>query len=319
MTELAIFQERFNVHLKKFLDLQTRTVAKHTQNPSVIDYIDHTKEIILGPGKRIRPYIAYLMYKSLGGQDDENALKLLVGLEIFHSYGLVQDDIIDKGKRRHGEETTHIYVAKKLKQEERRGDHEHIGNSQAMLVSGILFSWSQKIIDSNSNFDPEKMAKVKNLFHEMAEEVGIGQMVDVDITTRDNVSEQDIYEKTRLKTAGYSFIKPLQIGAALAGNKTEEIEVFCREFGLRMGIAFQTQDDLLDVTSSDSELGKTSSSDKSQNQHTYFSYFESPEVGKEIIAKNFREARELVRTLSINEDSKRKFFNLIDAIEKRKF
>lgn len=317
MTELALFQERFNIHLKSFLDTKINSVTNHTKNPSIIGSINHAREIILGPGKRIRPYIAFLMYKSLGGQDDEEALKLLVGLEIFHSFGLTHDDIIDNGKLRHGEETSHTYITGKLKKEKRRGDLEHVGKSQAILIGDLLFTWSLEIISHNERFDPKRMEKVRSLFHEMAEEVAVGQMVDVDITTRTNVSKEDIDEKTRLKTAGYSFIKPLQIGAALSGNKTNEIVDFCKEFGLRMGIAFQTQDDLLDINSNDSELGKTSSLDKSQNQHTYFTHFQSSEYGKGVIKDNFRKAREAVEKLKLADDYKQQFFDLIEIIENR--
>jgi geranylgeranyl pyrophosphate synthase len=75
----------------------------------------------------------------------------------------------------------------------------------------------------------------------------------------------------------------------------------------------------LDITSSDQKLGKTTSLDKTQNQHTYFTYFPSLEYGKEIIKDNFGKARKIVDNLKVNEIYKQKFLNLIEIIEKRTF
>jgi geranylgeranyl diphosphate synthase type I len=246
-------------------------------------------------------------------------MKLLVFLEIFHSFCLIHDDIIDKGNLRHGIPTSQAYIYSKLKKENRIGDLKHVSNSQAILLGDIMLTLSQEILNSNNDLDQKVMQKVKSYFYEMVDEVVVGQMIDADIVTRKNVSKDLIDNKTRLKTAGYSFIKPLLIGAALSGNLNRNFETFCKEFGITMGIAFQTQDDLLDLTSSDQKLGKTTSLDKTQNQHTYFTYFPSLEYGKRIIKDNFGKARRLVDNLKVNKTYKQKFFNLIEIIEKRTF
>ena len=75
----------------------------------------------------------------------------------------------------------------------------------------------------------------------------------------------------------------------------------------------------MDITSSDKKLQKTTSLDKSQNQHTYFTYFKSLEEGKKIMEKNFNKAKDLVKKLSINGDAKKKFLNLIELIQTRTF
>ena len=161
------------------------------------------------------------------------------------------------------------------------------------------------------------MHKVKTFFYEMVDEVCIGQMIDVDITTRKKVSKDLIDEKTRLKTAGYSFIKPLQIGAALSGKDNIGIQKFCKEFGLRMGTAFQTQDDLLDITSSAKQLGKTVSLDASQHKRTYFNYYKSADEGKRIIKENLDKAKKLIKKLPIEKFYIQKFLNLVKIIEER--
>jgi len=319
MENLLIFKKKFDILLENYLDVKIKQISKYTKDASILDYINYLKKNSLHGGKRIRPYLAYLAYQTFSDEENENVMKLLVSLEIFHSFCLIHDDIIDKGNLRHGIPTSQAYIYSKLKKENRIGDLRHVSNSQAILLGDILFSWTQEILNLNNDLDLKIMQKVKSYFYKMIDEVVIGQMLDADIVTRKNVSKELIDNKTQLKTAGYSFIKPLLIGAALSGNTNRDIENFCKEFGLAMGIAFQTQDDLLDITSSDQKLGKTTSLDKTQNQHTYFTYFPSLEYGKEIIKDNFGKARKIVDNLKVNEIYKQKFLNLIEIIEKRTF
>ena len=323
MENLGIFKNKFDICLEKYLDKKIDNISIFTKDSSILRYINYLKEVSLSGGKRIRPYLAYLMYKTLCKEDQpaggEKALEFLVFLEIFHIFCLIHDDVMDKSSLRHGIPTVHAYISGMLKKEKRIGDLNHVSNSQAILLGDVLLAWSQEIINSSKNFSQKIIDKVNVYFHGMVDEVSVGQMIDVDITTRKKVSKELIDEKTRLKTAGYSFIKPLLIGAALSGNSNKSVETFCKEFGLGMGIAFQTQDDLLDIISSKSKLGKTIALDKSQNQHTYFTYFPSIEDGKKIIEENFNQAKKLVENLKIENLYKQKFLILIGTIKKRSF
>jgi geranylgeranyl diphosphate synthase, type I len=319
MDNLKLFKKEFDVCLERYLDKKIANISKFTKDRFILDYIEYLKNISLSGGKRIRPYLAYLMYQTLCGQENKKVLEFLVFLEIFHIFCLIHDDIMDKSNLRHGIPTVHLHILNLLKKEKRIGDLNHVSNSQAILLGDILLTWSQEIINSDKNFSQKIVGHVNKYFYKMVDEVCVGQMIDVDITTRKDVSEEVIDEKTRLKTAGYSFIKPLLIGAALSGKINQDIETFCREFGLKMGIAFQTQDDLLDITASDSKLGKTTSSDKSQNQHTYFSYFPSLDYGKKIIFQNFNQARELVKKMKMKKYNKQNLLRLIDIVENRSY
>lgn len=319
MNDLELFKQKFDVYFDACLEKKIKNISKFTVDFSILSYIDYLKRIFLPGGKRIRPYLAFLIYKTLNGKGDKKVLELLVFLEIFHDYCLVHDDIIDKSNLRHGIPTANVFVSNYLKKEKRIGDLNHVGNSQAILLGDILLIWSQEILNLDKKFPQETINKVKEYYYEMVNEVIVGQMIDVDISTRKNIPKELIDEKTKLKTAGYSFINPLLIGAALCGKDSSEIKTFCKEFGLAMGVAFQTQDDLLDISSSDNKLGKRTSLDKSQNQHTYFTYFPSLEYGKKLIADNFKKAKKLVGKLKIENLYKRKFINLIEIIEKRSF
>jgi len=318
MNDIEIFKQKFDIYLKNYLDKKTQYLTNYTKDQDILDYCFYAKKITLAGGKRIRPYIAYLMYESFGGKEVEKALKVLVSLEVFHSFCLIHDDIIDRGTLRHGLPTLHIYIAKRLKKEKRYGDLDHIGTSQAMLVGDIFLSWSQENLNLNKDFAPNIMNRVKIIFYQMLHEVAIGQMIDVDITTRNKVAKTLIDEKIRLKTAGYSFIKPLQIGMTLTGEKLSKIDKFCEEFGLSLGTAFQTQDDLLDITSTEKELSKTVLSDVATHQHTYITQL-GIKKAKEIMENNFKKAKALIENLPVEKNYKQKFFDLLGVIEKRTF
>jgi geranylgeranyl diphosphate synthase, type I len=318
MNELKTFKKVFDFYLAEYLDRKIKNLGKFTKDSSILNYIHYLKEISLSGGKRIRPYLAYLIYQALCEKENKKeALAFLVFLEIFHTFCLIHDDIMDKSSLRHKIPTINSYVETLLKRDNRSGDLNHVGNSQAILLGDILFSWSQEIINTNKYFSSKIISKINEHFYDMVDEVCIGQMIDVDIVTRKNVLKNLIDEKTKLKTAGYSFIKPLLIGAALSGNTNKKIEDFCQNFGLTMGTAFQIQDDLLDMTSSEKILGKTTGLDKSQNQHTYFTYFPSLEYGKKIIGENFKQARKLIKNSSINENGKKRLFDLVSFLEER--
>lgn len=315
-TSMQEFKQKFDPFLEKTLDSKVKSIAKYTEDSSVIDYIEHANRITLSSGKRIRPYLAFLMYESLGGQEEEKALKFLTSLEIFHAFCLTHDDIMDKSPKRHHVSTSHLYIPEILEKKNGIGDLEHVGVSQAILLGDLQFTWSNEIVNLSTDFNPHLIHKIRAHFYDMINEVSIGQMLDVDIATRKNSPKELIDAKTKLKTAGYTFIKPLLIGAALSGNTNEKIEAFCREFGEKMGIAYQIQDDLLDRTSSAEKLGKPTSLDESQNQYTYFTH-SSHQEGEEEISESFKQARNLIETSFLNESSREKFFSLVNFVENR--
>ncbi|MEK7534194.1 MAG: polyprenyl synthetase family protein [Patescibacteria group bacterium] len=350
------FKERFDPILKTTLEQKISHLTKLTddkEDASILEGLDYMKKLVLEDGKRIRPYMAYLMYSALGGKNTEQALRLFTSLELFHAFGFIHDDIIDKGSRRRGMDTLHIHIANKLQKGGQSTDYFHIGNSQSILLGDRLHGWSQEIINSNSHFDEEKIKKVRGIFAAMTDQVFVGQAIDVDMTTHPQVSTPRIDKKIRLKTASYTFIGPMLIGAALAGKDTENIERFCEEFGLQLGIAFQTQDDLFDIISPEKTLGKTTLSDIPGHQHTYLTQYvlengtddqkerladlsnlpltteskaeiqqifdESGAIqfGKKIIAKSMQAAQQLVATAPMETKEKNSLIRVINDLATR--
>lgn len=266
------FKKKFDPYLIKFLDKKLLQYKKYTSDPFILSLISHSKKLVLSAGKRVRPYVAYLMYKSAGGKEDEKAIKLFIALEFFHNFCLIHDDVIDRGSERHGVVTLHKLVQGKLKEELRLGDGNHIGNSQAILVGDLFFAWANEIFNTCLDFNPKKTFEARLAFNKMIDEVIIGQIIDVDITTRDKVDSSLIEEKMILKTAKYTFSRPMEIGLALAGSK-KGLNTFCENFGICLGIGFQIQDDMLDIVSTPDKLKKNIFSDLRERNHNFFTQY----------------------------------------------
>jgi geranylgeranyl diphosphate synthase type I len=351
MYNLKEFKEVFDPVLSEFINERVDKFLEKTTDPFIKDFISYSKKLVTNGGKRIRPYMAYLSYKSFGGEDDKEALRLFKSLEVFHNFALVHDDIMDRSKTRHGVETIHSFVTKKLKEQGRIGDLVHSGNSQAILVGDLLFSWSLEIWD-NTNLEKEKLMEAKKYFYQMIDEVCLGQIIDVDLTTRERVGYSLIEEKMKLKTASYSFIRPLQIGAALAGG-SKEIEQFCTNLGTLLGVSFQIQDDLLDIIGDPKSIRKTPLLDITERQHTFFTNYifengseeqirrlntifgknidikhqkevenlfrESGAIdeGKKIIMENLKKAEKIVNSSDIENGYKKSFLEIIEIIKQR--
>lgn len=284
------FRARLQPHLDGFLAGKIQSLSAYSSDSFLLSLLDYPARLASGNGKRIRPYVAYLLFRSLrpaaitNDKSDEAAMRFLVALELFHLFCLVHDDVIDRGTKRYGLPTIQRFVASEMAAQNRLNDHERIGDAQAMLAGDLLFAWSQDAFNSSRDFAPDVLDRARGYFNRMIEEVVIGQMIDVDAMTRSHTTRDALEQKIILKTASYTFIRPMQIGAVLAQgadahsshmstHAAREQEKYCHELGLALGIAFQTQDDLLDLAGTPQQTQKTLFSDLREGQHTPFTQF----------------------------------------------
>lgn len=271
--DIVSFKKGFDPLLRKQMDVFAKRASDQVPDVFLRRLIHHPETIALSGGKRLRPYLAFLGYRSAGGKSAATVKRICIALELFHAFALVHDDIIDRGDQRHGKETTHRFAARVLQKAQRRGDLDRAAESQAILAGDLLLSWSFESLQNGLKNEAGGIANaVRRIYHEMTEEVILGQMIDVDLTTRRRVDSHLIDQKMRMKTAGYSFVRPLMLGLALAGaNKA--FAAFAKDFGEPLGVAFQIQDDLLDLTSSPAALKKNALADLAENQHTLFTQY----------------------------------------------
>ena len=198
-------------------------------------------------GKRLRPVLmlmAYNMYK----EDVDAILPSAVGLETYHNYTLLHDDLMDRADMRRNKPTVH-----------------KVWNDNTAILSGdtMLVLAYQQMTQSDS----AHLKEVLDIFNKTALEIGEGQQYDMEFETRDDVTEDEYIEMIRLKTS-VLLAASLQIGAVL-GNASAEDARRLYDYGIQLGLAFQLQDDYLDVYGDEAQFGKKIGGDILCNKKTY--------------------------------------------------
>ena len=198
-------------------------------------------------GKRIRPVLMLLSY-NLYKEHPETIMMQALGLETYHNYTLLHDDLMDNADLRRGHQTVH-----------KRWD----ANTAILSGDSMLVLAYQRM----AQCDARHLPAVLSLFTETALEIGEGQQYDMDFETRTDVAEEEYIEMIRLKTS-VLLACAMKIGAILADAPKEDAENLYR-FGEQMGLAFQLQDDLLDVYGDPEVFGKAIGGDITSNKKTY--------------------------------------------------
>lgn len=198
-------------------------------------------------GKRMRPVLMLLAY-NLFKDDPQSILSQACGLETYHNYTLLHDDLMDNADLRRGHETVH----KKW-------------NANTAILSGdSMLVFAYRLM---SDCRADKLKEVLDIFTETALEIGEGQQYDMDFEQRMDVSEDEYIEMIRLKTS-VLLACALKIGAVLGGASESDADSLYR-FGEKIGLAFQLQDDFLDVYGDTKVFGKAIGGDIVSNKKTY--------------------------------------------------
>lgn len=205
------------------------------------------KYVLSMGGKRIRPTLMLLAY-NLYKENPEDILMNACALETYHNYTLLHDDLMDNADMRRG----HLTVHKKW------NDNTAILSGDSMLVLAF-----QRMMQC----DEKHLKDILDLFTVTALEIGEGQQYDMEFETRNDVKEEEYIEMIRLKTS-VLLACALKIGAILADASTEDAENLYK-FGEQIGLAFQLQDDYLDVYGDSKVFGKEIGGDITSNKKTY--------------------------------------------------
>ena len=230
-------------------------------------------------GKRVRPVLMLLAY-NLYKDDPESIMTQAIGLETYHNFTLLHDDLMDNADMRRGHETVH----KKW-------------NANQAILSGDTM-----LLQAFERIEACDVSKVKDVFRTFlitTYEIGEGQQLDVEFETRNDVREEEYIEMIRLKTS-VLLACAVKIGAILAGAPQEDWDNLYK-FGEQIGLAFQLQDDLLDVYGDPKVFGKNIGGDITSNKKTYMlinaynraNEAQHAELSKWIEAKTFDRAEKV--------------------------
>lgn len=255
--ELKSFKRKIDPLIEEYF--ATALQDMRTEDDLVSEALGHAQAIMLSGGKRLRSAFLYYGYLGAGGTDKERALRASVSIEFIHSFLLVHDDIIDRDEIRHGVPTLHRRYADFGRRFFPDKDVEHFGNSIALIIGDMLYSFGNDII-FRSGFPKEQIFQALSRLQKVVSFTVIGQARDVYMEYKRDASEEEILTMYRNKTAKYTVEGPLHIGALLAGGSPELLTKLSA-YALPLGIAFQIQDDILGIFGSAERIGKPVGSD----------------------------------------------------------
>jgi len=226
-------------------------------------------------GKRVRPVLC-VMGSELFGDINPEAWEVATAIELFHNFTLIHDDIMDKAPLRRGMQTVHTKY----------------NESTAILAGDVMLVTAYDYIN---RIGTEHLPAVLGLFNRTAREVCEGQQMDMDFENRSEVTLEAYLHMIELKTS-VLIAAALKMGAILSGAGERNLELIY-SFGLKLGLAFQVQDDYLDAFGDPSKFGKQVGGDILANKKTFL-------LIHALEACNERQRLELDRWLAVNEPGK---------------
>ena len=249
---------------------------------TVIDAMNYS---VNAGGKRLRPMLMQEMYKLYGGNDDVIEY-FMVAIELIHTYSLVHDDLpaLDNDEYRRGNKTTHMVY----------------GECMAILTGDALLNYAFEMIAKGCEKATDKISAIE-AFNVISSKAGIfgmigGQVADIEAEGKNNdLSMEHILFIHTNKTAAL-IQAALMCGAILANAPSNEIKTI-EKIGYSIGVAFQVQDDILDITSTMEVLGKPIGSDDKNNKITYVSIMGLEQAKKDVESLSI-EAIDMINSLS---------------------
>lgn len=258
--------------LKKYTGLIEQELSKNQFPETPAELYEPLRYFLSLGGKRIRPVLT-LLAAELFGSKAEDALPQALSIEVFHNFTLVHDDIMDEAPTRRKMPTVH-----------------EKWNTNIAILSGdvMLIKAYQLLVETN----PEKLPLLMEIFNKTAVEVCEGQQMDMNFEERLDVSIGEYIEMIRLKTS-VLLGAALEIGAIVAGAGQKDRERIYN-FGQYLGIAFQIQDDILDLYADPEKFGKMVGGDVVTNKKTML-YLTA-------VADATREQQEMLKQLQVEEN-----------------
>jgi len=236
MQSFELLSQKFSLHFEK---------RHFPETPSSL-YDPNEYFLKLG-GKRIRPVLC-LMGNELFDEIKEEAWQVGTALELFHNFTLIHDDIMDKAPLRRGMPTV----------------HKRYGENTALLAGDVMLVAAYEALNTVKT---EYLHSLLNLFNRTAKQVCEGQQMDMDFEKRDFVRHDEYLKMIEQKTS-VALAASIQMGAIL-GGAGERNQSLLYEFGKKLGIAFQVQDDYLDAFGDPSKFGKQVGGDILSNKKTF--------------------------------------------------
>jgi geranylgeranyl diphosphate synthase type I len=257
------YKETLERYIDDCLDGLIRKQEAHS-GPQVAALYGVFKEAGKG-GKCIRGSLVKLGYEiALGRTAGGEILPASAAFEIFQTSALCHDDIIDKSPLRRGRDSIWKAIS--------RGEDHHYGISQAICLGDVGLALSGRLV-LDSSFGVAEKIKALQVFLDVQTNTMDGEMLDVHLSQKkDYGDERGILKISELKTAWYTTVGPLQLGAVLGGASQALLDALKR-YGAALGIAFQLKDDILGIEATEAEMGKSNTSDIAEGKVTLLAHY----------------------------------------------
>ena len=260
--------------LEEFLDEKIAQIAHlsdwHRQ------YYENVKEYLMRGGKRFRPILVVVGHKAISEDADKKLYRAACSVEVLHNGSLLHDDLIDHDETRRGGKTFHAtyrdqFVAMGAAEEQA----QDYGMTMAILGGDSLINLGAYAI-SSAELDPDVSVKCQYLYQKTFEDLVDGVLLEMNMIKDTKATPATYLEMVRMKTA-VLFEKSLAMGAYIARGTESQIQALC-EFGLKVGQAFQVQDDVLGSFGDEKKTGKSATGDIREGKKTLL-VFETYEQG----------------------------------------
>ncbi|WP_190094855.1 polyprenyl synthetase family protein [Streptomyces melanogenes] len=262
--DLAAARAGVGTVLHGFLQAKAASASAHglpEDAPRVLrDFLD-------AGGKRLRPLLCVIGWHAAGGHGEEGpVVRAAAALEMFHTFCLIHDDVMDHSATRRGRPTVHRALATRYRAGRSATAADRLGSGTAILIGDLALAWSDELLHT-AGLTARQLAAVLPLIDRMRNEVMYGQYLDLAATGNPSTDLPLALAICRYKTAKYTVERPLHIGATLAGADTD-LHAALSDFALPLGESFQLRDDLLGVFGTQAHTGKPVLDDLRDGKHT---------------------------------------------------
>jgi len=218
--------------------------------PEIHPLLDELAAIVGAGGKRLRPRFCYWGFRAAGGEDGPEIIRTGAALELLHTFAMIFDDVMDASPLRR----------------KRLASHEGLGTAGALLSGLSGFVLADRLLWS-SGFPADRLAAMTERYDRMRMRAIAGQYLDVRAARRGDADEATVRRIGALKSAAYSVVDPLAIGAIAAGASGDVLEAL-DAYGRPIGEAFQIADDVLGVFGDPATTGKDRDGDLREGKQT---------------------------------------------------
>ncbi|CAM5521254.1 polyprenyl synthetase family protein [Streptomyces aurantiogriseus] len=233
---------------------ETLAAKRRSAAPALRELIDTLHGFLFAGGKRIRPVMCLCgWYAADGRGDPEPVVRAAASLELFHTFALIHDDVMDNSDLRRGRSTVHRSLADLHRSRGGTGDADQFGRNAAVLLGDLALTLSDELL--HTSLTPDQLRAGLPVIDTMRTEVVFGQYLDLLGIGRPIGDLAHALELIRFKTAKYTVERPLHLGGALAGCSPAVADA-CTAYALPLGEAFQLRDDLLGAFGDPTATGK---------------------------------------------------------------